>query len=100
MNDFITSIPVWRRPEKRKWAQLDLLDSQFEPGLLERDFKRLITRCRCGMIVARSVFGNHICVQPPEVIDLSDDDSDIDITSNTDDDSDGVIVVTVEDDGM
>lgn len=69
--------------------QLTSLDSWRRPGILESDFVKLFTKCRCGLITTRRVFRNHICaVKPaPVVIDLTLDFDDqvpvvIDLTND------------------
>jgi hypothetical protein len=54
------------------------LDSWTSPGLTEADFRGLFAKCRCGLVMTRRVFQNHVCVAPaaPVIIDLTLDDGD------------------------
>jgi hypothetical protein len=49
----------------------------------EAEFYQLFAKCRCGLVMTRRVFSLHICAtiqNPPEVIDLTNDDSDDSVT--------------------
>jgi len=73
------------------------------PGLSELEFAKLFAKCRCGLVMTRRVFKDHMCFVPtrlptPAVIDLTSDADDtsvelggahpiIDPTGDSDDDS-------------
>jgi hypothetical protein len=64
------------------------LDDEENPGLIESEFRRLFTQCRCGKIMTRRVFKNHTCtvvilMRQNVVIDLTADAEDVvDLTSD------------------
>jgi hypothetical protein len=69
------------RPIRRADATLNhlfKLDSWTEPGITEANFMALVARCRCGLVMTRRVFKDHVCALPaaPVVIDLTIDDDD------------------------
>ena len=76
------SLPVERpvRGPETVIEQLLRLDTSRRPGLSEAEFKKLLAKCSCGLIMTRRVFVGHICavvVQAlPAVIDLTSDASD------------------------
>ena len=89
------SITTYERPVRRSETVLDRLlrlDSWSRPGLSEPEFNRLFATCRCGLVMTRRVFTNHICAMAevagwnqPIVIDLtSDADSDSDVSGSDD----------------
>ena len=60
--------------EETAFERLLRLDSVTQPGLSEREFRKLFARCRCGKVTTRRVFKDHICLItaiPPIVIDLT-----------------------------
>jgi hypothetical protein len=77
----LLNIKTYERPIRRADATLDhlfKLDSWAEPGLTEANFKALFARCRCGLVMTRRVFKDHVCTVPaaPVVIDLTMDGGD------------------------
>jgi hypothetical protein len=67
------------------------LDSSLEPGLSPTEVRKLLARCRCGMVMTRRVFNYHTCAQKSvqsTIIDLTSDDTEvIDLTTDTEDDA-------------
>ena len=64
--------------EETAFERLLRLDSVTQPGLSEREFRKLFARCRCGKVTTRRVFKDHICLItaiPPIVIDLTVSDN-------------------------
>ena len=73
-------LPLYDQPkgEETAFECLLRLDSVMQPGLSEREFRKLFARCRCGKVTTRWVFKDHICLItaiPPIVIDLTVSDN-------------------------
>lgn len=68
------------------------LDSCIRAGIPEAEFNSLFAKCRCGLVMTRRVFGQHVCAPAtnlPIIIDLTSDSEDggvIDLTTDSDDD--------------
>lgn len=83
---------------RRSQATSDLLlrlDSYAEPGILRARLRKLLAKCRCGLIMTRRVFKYHICAQTlvqPTIIDLTSD------TNNADSSDSALIDLTVDSD--
>lgn len=92
----IPLIATYERPVKAPdiiLNQLMRLHSSDAPGLPEAEFRKLFAKCRCGLVMSRGVFGNHVC--QPVIIDLTGDDNTdklasipiiIDLTGDSEDD--------------
>lgn len=101
------SIPTYERPKTKGLTsvldQLLRLDAWARPGLSELEFTDLFAKCRCGLVMTRRVFRDHLCFAlarkpSPAVIDLTSDTDDevaepagtlpaiIDLTADSDDD--------------
>ena len=101
-----SAVPTYERPTSGPGpvvARLLKLDSFIRAGVPEAEFYSLFAKCRCGLVMTRRVFGNHVCavataIVPPTVIDLtldSEDDGDniglsqhnaiVDLTVDSDD---------------
>lgn len=63
--------------------QLLRLDSSARPGLSDAEFSNLFAKCRCGLIMTRRVFVDHLCAivmaqksHVAAIIDLTSDNGD------------------------
>jgi len=93
--ELFRSMATYERPARGPRTVLDRLirlDSCTQPGISEAEFHRLFAKCRCGLVMTRRVFRNHICAMaaavvrnPPVVIDLTSDNSDESIVASSSD---------------
>jgi hypothetical protein len=100
-DDVLASIPTYPAPAAARRPQTTLgmllkLDCPSTPGITCTEFRNILGKCRCGLVMTRRVLRYHDCAQKrinPTVIDL---------TQDSDDDGDRprpmVIDLTLEDD--
>jgi hypothetical protein len=107
-DSLFASVAKYERPPRCFETVLDRLlrlDSWTRPGLSGPEFNRLFAQCRCGLVMTRRVFRNHICAvanavvpNSPIAIDLTSDD-DVDISGGpTGPGSHGYIVIDLTSD--
>ena len=68
--DVVPNILAPTRRVKTPSELLDKLDARDQPGITAREFKSLVGRCECGLIMTQRVFGEHRC---REIVDLTGD---------------------------
>jgi len=73
--------PAGRSDAESVVARLLRLDSCIRAGVPEAEFNRLFAKCRCGLVMTRRVFRQHVCAvapatNPPIIIDLTSDSED------------------------
>ena len=64
------------------------LNAQSQPGLTEVEFRKLLARCQCGLIMMNRAFRRHECAQ----IAVVQHRVIIDLTSDTDENSQSNII--------
>jgi hypothetical protein len=80
-------------PAQRRESMFDILlklDCFFTPGITVSEFRRLLGKCRCGLVMTRRSFKYHTCAHVQvhrRVVDLTHSSVDIDLTANDSDDS-------------
>ncbi|KIM74573.1 hypothetical protein PILCRDRAFT_92530 [Piloderma croceum F 1598] len=91
-DDFVNlpAIPTYEPPARMPESliiRLLRLDSWARPGLSEAEFCKLFAKCRCGLVMTRRVFRNHVCGvggrKPRVFIDLTSDSDDEESRSPT-----------------
>lgn len=57
------------------FSRLLKLDDYHHPGLNDREFKALFTKCNCGLNMTTDAYEHHECVfKTANIIDLTQDD--------------------------
>jgi len=64
------------------------LDSWATPGLSEPEFRKLFSKCVCGLVMTRRVYQQHICAVAAATVQVRKRRAIIDLTSDLSDSDD------------